>query len=193
MREELERTLALARTQPDPFDAALFMLIALPYLQAFVDGNKRTARLLTNLPLFEQNVRPLSFVDVEREDYLRATLCTYEFREPGPMKELFVHAYVRSCARYPEVLDVVPNPDPFRLEHRARIYEVVRDVVVEQDTSPRARIEAYASEAFEEVSAFAKFVAIVLTDLDALHEGNFMRYRISPAQFEAWSALESER
>lgn len=186
LREELERILALARACDDPFDASLLILITLPYLQAFLDSNKRTARLLANLPLFTCNVRPLSFVDVERGDYLRATLCAYEFRDPGPLRELFIHAYTRSCARYPEVLDIVPDPDPFRLAHRTEIYAIVRDVVSSPETHAQETVEERANTLFEDVNDRARFIAIVLTDLDALHEGNFMRYRITPTQFNAW-------
>lgn len=194
LREELERILALARACDDPFDASFLLLVTLPYLQAFLDGNKRTARLLANLPLFEHNVRPLSFVDVAREDYLRATLCVYEFRDVGPMRDLFLHAYTRSCARYPEVLDIVPDPDPFRLAHRDDIYAIVREVVSAPETTHgvEEEVEARARALFEDVHHRAKFVAIVLTDLDALHEGNFMRYRITPQKFNAWHLRRGE-
>lgn len=191
LREELERIFAFARAYDDPFDASFLLLIALPYLQAFLDGNKRTARLIANLPLFRHNVRPLSFVDIEREDYLRAMLCVYEFRDPGPMRELFMHAYERSCARYPEVRAIVPDPDPFRLMHRDKIYDVVREVVSMPDVRIESEVEAHAKDLFEDREERAKFIAIVLGDLDALHEGNFMRYRITPRQFEAWDARRS--
>ena len=186
IREEFERVLSLARALEDPFDASLFLLIALPYLQPFIDGNKRSARLLANAPLFAKNVRPLSFVDVDRGDYLRATLCTYEFRDPEPLKELFVHAYERSCARYPEVIEVLPDPDPFRLAHRAEIYDAARDVLLALQADPRPLLEDKARQRFEDIGDRAKFVAIVLADLDAIHDGNFMRYRVSPGQFQAY-------
>lgn len=34
-----------------------------------------------------------------------------------------------------------------------------------------------------------KFIETVETELLALHEGNFARYRISPSQFKTWQAL----
>jgi hypothetical protein len=36
---------------PDPFEASFFLLVHLPYLQPFVDANKRTSRLAANIPL----------------------------------------------------------------------------------------------------------------------------------------------
>lgn len=32
----------------------------------------------------------------------------------------------------------------------------------------------------------ARFVEVVETELSSLHEGNFARYRLRPAEFQAW-------
>lgn len=186
LTEEFERLLAFARAKQDPFERAFFLLVTLPYLQPFIDGNKRTGRLMANLPLFIANVRPLSFVDIERDDYLEATLCVYEFGELSPLRELFIFAYERSCARYPDVLEALPEPDEFRLEHRALVYEAVRQVVAELEPDRERAVEEFAAEHFESLPDRVRFGAMVLADLRSLHEGNYMRYRIRPAEFEEW-------
>jgi hypothetical protein len=47
----------------DPFERSLFSIVHLSYLQAFEDVNKRTARLVANIPMVKENLRPLSFLD----------------------------------------------------------------------------------------------------------------------------------
>jgi Fic family protein len=46
----------------DPFEQAFFAMVHLPYLQPFVDVNKRVSRLAANIPLIQHNLCPLSFV-----------------------------------------------------------------------------------------------------------------------------------
>lgn len=186
LSEDLELILAIARGLEDPFEQAFMMLTALPYLEPFTDGNKRTARLLANLPLMQANLRPLSFVDVDRQDYLRSILCLYEQRDLSPMRELFVWAYERSCERYPDVEEILVSPDPFRLRHRDLIYNTVHEIVVSLNREPEEEVEAIAARHFESAVERARFVSFILADLDALHEGNYMRYRIRPSEFGAW-------
>jgi Fic family protein len=192
LRQETERVLAYTRAKTDPFERALFLLVALPYLQPFIDGNKRTGRLMANLPLFLSNARPLSFVDVERGDYLEAMLCAYEFGALAPIRELFIFAYERSCQRYPDVLEEMPEPDSFRLEHRALIYDAVREVVASATTAPEERVDALAAATFSDLSARVRFTAMVLDDLRGLHDGNYLRYRIRPAEYAAWIEAHGE-
>jgi hypothetical protein len=40
------------------------VMVHLPYLQPFVDVNKRVSRLAANIPMIQRNLCPLSFVDV---------------------------------------------------------------------------------------------------------------------------------
>ena len=186
LSQEFERVLAYTRSKANPFERALYLLVALPYLQPFIDGNKRTSRLMANYPLFLSNTRPLSFVDVDRTDYLKAMLCAYEFNDISPLRELFIFAYERSCQRYPDILESMPQPDSFRLEHRALIYESVRDVVSSLPLNPTEMVEELASRRFKDLSDRVKFTAMVLDDLRGLHDGNYLRYRIRQSEYEAW-------
>lgn len=60
-----------------PFEQSLFLLAQLSYLQAFVDVNKRTARLVANVPFVKANLVPLAFRDVEVKDYMSAMIALY--------------------------------------------------------------------------------------------------------------------
>ena len=42
------------------------------------DVNKRTARLVANIPLIKRNLKPLSFIDVRQKDYVISLLGVHE-------------------------------------------------------------------------------------------------------------------
>jgi Fic family protein len=62
--ECFELTLRKASAIIDPFEQAFFGMVHLPYLQPFVNVNKRVSRLAANIPLIRKNLCPLSFIDV---------------------------------------------------------------------------------------------------------------------------------
>ena len=64
IEERFDTLLAKAEAIPDPIEQSFFVMVHLPYLQPFIDVNKRTSRLAANIPLIRANLCPLSFVDV---------------------------------------------------------------------------------------------------------------------------------
>jgi prophage maintenance system killer protein len=74
----------------DPFEQSLFLLVHISYLQAFIDVNKRTARLASIISLIRGDYVPQSFVEVEQRAYLSAAIAVYELNEVG-------HVYQRSA------------------------------------------------------------------------------------------------
>jgi len=149
--------------------------------------NKRVSRLAANIPLLKANLAPLSFVDVPREAYAEAVLGVYERNRIDLMKGLFIWAVERSSERYAAVRQTLGAPDPFRFRYREELREVVAELV-------RARIGR--GEVVARVKAWAKrlpasdreaFAAVVEAELGALTDGNYARYRLRPAEFDAWS------
>lgn len=191
LEEAFTVTLTRARRLDSPLRCCFFLLAFTAYLQPFIDGNERTARLACNIPLLHHNMRPLSFVDVPRDDYLRATLLMYERRDLTALRELFAWAYERSCARYPDVTSVLAPPDAFRQLHRDAIYELVARVVRAGVYPYEPFVEEHAEAAFSNEGDIVRFAGFVLADLEGLHEGNFLRYRIRPSEYDAWRALAS--
>jgi Fic family protein len=175
-----------AATIEDPFESAFFVLVQVPYLQPFVDVNKRVSRLAANIPFILGNYYPLSFLDTPRDEYLRAVLAVYELNETQPLAELFVAAYRRSAEKYAVIAQSLGEPDPLRMRFRGELKEVVAHVVrnlVPDDELvelPAALGLDIPSEAREE------FDRLVREELAALHEGNFARYRLRPSEFERW-------
>ena len=187
--ECFEQVLNKAAAIPDPFEQAFFALIHLPYLQPFLDVNKRVSRLAANLPLIRNNLCPLSFVDVPRQTYVDGLLGIYERNRVELLRDVFRWAYERSCARYSAVWQSLGEPDPFRLQHRGLIAQTIREVV-------QARMDKLAAAAYIHQRAAQglvtaqrpKFTEIVETDLLNLHEGNIARARLSGRDLRAWQA-----
>ena len=171
----------------DPFEQAFFAMVHLPYLQPFEDVNKRVSRLAANLPLIRRNLCPLSFVDVPERAYVDGMLGVYELNRIELLRDVFVWAYGRSCARYSAVRQSLGEPDLFRLHHRVLIADTVAAIV-------RGGMDKQAATAFirrraaEQVSqeSRARFVEVVETELMSLHDGNIARYRLRPSEYQGW-------
>ena len=175
----------------DPFEQCFFMLVHLPYLQPFEDVNKRVSRLSANIPLIRHNLRPLSFVDVSKEDYTAGLLGVYELNRTELLKDVFVWAYERSVEQYAVIRDSLGEPDEFRLQYRSEIKTVVGEVV--RNLVPaREVVEFVANWAKSNVPSAnqSKFIGVVEAELVGLHEGNYARYPITPSQYDMWASLD---
>ena len=78
IREAMHDTCDLINSKEDVFEKALLALVLLSYIQAFSDGNKRTARITSNAILIANGYCPLSFRSVDSIDYKKAMLIFYE-------------------------------------------------------------------------------------------------------------------
>lgn len=174
----------------NPFERAFFVMVHLPYLQPFEDVNKRVARLSANIPLIQHNLSPLSFIDVPERTYIDAILGVYELNQIDLLRDLFVWAYERSAARYSTVRQSLGEPDLFRLRYHALITEVISAIIQEKWDKKNADffIKKQALLNFTEKDR-ARFVEVVETEVNALHEGNIARYRIRLGDFQAWHKI----
>jgi hypothetical protein len=117
-------------------------------------------------------------------------LGVYELNRVDFLKDVFIWGYQRSASRYAAVRQSLGEPDPFRLRHRAALRALIGAIVREPMDKPAAaaciaqwtrdNIEAADRDNFRETAE---------TELLALHEGNFARYRIRPSEFEAWQRV----
>lgn len=89
-----------ANKAPSPLESAFYLFTRLPYLQAFNDCNKRTSRLIGNLPLLESGQYPISFMSFERESYNRSIVAFYELGDTLLFKDGFIRSYVNSALKF---------------------------------------------------------------------------------------------
>ena len=189
IEENFQLILEKAGAIEDPFEAAFFVMVQLPYLQAFEDVNKRVSRLAANIPMIRHNLCPLSFVDVEADDYVNALIGVYELNRIEYLRDVFVWAYARSCQRYNAVRQSLGEPDPFRLRYRGQIGDLVREVVQSNQKASQASawIRQQAATRIPEQDR-SRLVETVEEELLGLHEGNIARYRLRPAEFQRWKS-----
>lgn len=86
-----------------PVQAAMYLMTRIPYLQAFANGNKRTARLLANAPLLQAGIMPLSFADMDKADYIRAMSAFYELGDVTLIEQVFLRGYVKAIIRSSQI------------------------------------------------------------------------------------------
>ena len=181
----------LAKTEAisDPFEQSFFVSVQLPYLQPFLDVNKRVSRLAANIPFIKKNLSPLSFIEVSQDLYVDAMLAVYELNKTELARDMFVWAYERSARRYAAIKQSLAAPDQFRLRYREELRGAVFEVVQDKMTKSKASkfTETFALKNVPENDR-GRFIEAAETELVGLHEGNFARFRLRPSQFFAWKA-----
>ena len=172
----------------DAFEQAFFVMVHIPYLQPFEDVNKRVSRLAANIPFVRMNLCPLSFVDVPEHDYTEGTIGVYELNRVEYLRDVFVWAYQRSCARYSAVRQSLGEPDEFRLKHRSLIKKIVHNVV-QASMLKKKTVTFIRSHIPDTLSDDDQkhLMEIVETELSCLHEGNIARYQLKPSEYKNWT------
>lgn len=100
IREALEDTCQLINGKENVFEKALLILVLLSYIQAFTDGNKRTARISSNAVLIAWGYCPISFRTVDSVDYKKAMLMFYEQNNIAAFKKIFIEQYEFAVKNY---------------------------------------------------------------------------------------------
>ncbi len=100
IREALHDTCDLINGKENIFEKALLTLVLLSYIQAFSDGNKRTARITSNAILIANGYCPLSFRSVDSIDYKKAMLIFYEQNNLYAFKQIFKEQFEFAVREY---------------------------------------------------------------------------------------------
>lgn len=93
IKEALDKMCILVNLKENIFEKALLLLVLISYIQPFMDGNKRTARIVSNAVLMNYKHCPLSFRTVDSIDYKKAMLLFYEQNNISSFKEIFINQY----------------------------------------------------------------------------------------------------
>jgi Fic family protein len=93
IREALEDMCQLINSKGNVFEKALLALVLISYIQPFSDGNKRTARIISNAILINNQYCPISFRTVESLEYKKAMLVFYEQSNINPFKRVFMNQF----------------------------------------------------------------------------------------------------
>ena len=176
----------------DPFEQSFFSLVHLSYLQAFEDVNKRTSRLVANIPLIRHNLKPLSFIDVDQGDYVMSLLGVYELNDVGLLRDLYVWAYKRSAQRYTAIQQAMGEPNLFKLKYRSVIQDIIREIILggvagSQVVSTINHLIEKRNLSLQDSDELFKLIE---TEIISLHDGNIARFKIRPSEFEKWKNVQ---
>ena len=100
IREAMQAICDAINARENVFEKALLALLLISYIQPFMDGNKRTARLTSNAILIAFGYCPLSFRTVNSIDYKKAMLLFYEQNNLHAFKQIFISQYEFATGEY---------------------------------------------------------------------------------------------
>ena len=100
IKEVLQEMINLINKKNSFFEKVFLSLILISYIQAFEDGNKRTARMISNALLLAHNSVPLSYRIVDVKEYKKASLLFYEINNISYFKEIFIEQFEDAVNNY---------------------------------------------------------------------------------------------
>jgi Fic family protein len=100
IREAMQHLCNVVNTKESVFEKALLLLIIISYIQPFDDGNKRTARIVSNACLIHHGYCPISFRTVDSIHYKKAMLLFYEQNNISAFKSIFIDQFEFAVKTY---------------------------------------------------------------------------------------------
>ena len=100
IREAMDDMCAIINKADNIFEKALLTLVLISYIQPFSDGNKRTARIVSNAILINNNYCPLSFRTADSIEYKKAMLIFYEQNNISAVKNIFIDQFAFAVKTY---------------------------------------------------------------------------------------------
>lgn len=100
IKEALRDMCNLVNSRNSVFEKALLLLVLISYIQAFGDGNKRTARIISNAILINNGFCPISFRTVDSIEYKKAMLIFYEQNNILAFKKIFIDQFEFAVKTY---------------------------------------------------------------------------------------------
>jgi len=112
--DELNYLFKISDTIENPFNKALYIHNNLAYLQYFTDCNKRTARIMLNVVLKENN-KMIYIPDEESvKEYLKSIVNYYETGDYTLFKKYFINSYKKVIEMILEIGQSRENENNFR-------------------------------------------------------------------------------
>jgi Fic family protein len=180
IEEEFEILIEKAAAIHDPFEQSFFLLVHIPYLQAFDDVNQRTSRIAANVPLLKADLAPMSYLTMEDSAYIDGLIGIYELNNVSLLREVYRDAYLTSAENYRTLRAEIETPGKAALVYRDFVRRAVRRCVLEWKAFRPELIRAMSAEADIPEADREEVVQYIGNELPGLHEGNVIRYRLRP-------------
>lgn len=186
--ETLERVLEKCDRINDPFEQSFFALVHLAYLQPFADGNKRTSRLMANIPLLKADLCPISFLATPSRAYTSGLLGVYELNRVEMLRDVYVSSYEQSAHRLHQDKDRQVAPSVLELQYRGLIDDMVRDIILNAQDGSYIDAIRRNIDVFTELTTYQKREVLEVT-LEKARKSpvtTMRRYGVSPDEYIAW-------
>ena len=180
LEEEFDVTIEKASAITDPFEQSFFLLVHIPYLQAFADVNKRTSRISSNIPLLRADLAPMSFVTMDDRAYIDGLIGIYELHNVSLLREVYIEAYLASADDYKTLRAEVDTPEKAAIAYRDFVKEAVRASVLDYKAFDPDAVMAMAEARNVPEEDREEVVAYIGAQFNGLHEGNVIRYKLKP-------------
>ena len=190
LEDQLNTICQIGQQIEDAFEQSLFLLIHISYLQFFTDVNKRTSRLSANIPLIQHNLVPLSFNDINKDDYNSAMICVYELNNAKPLTDLYCFSYLRSCQYYNVTAETI-GYDEVRVRYRQYRREVIRNIIIYKLIGAALDnfIHTQANNVVPEIDR-QRFVMTVIEDLAEINLQRIVGIGVTAVQLNDWFKLK---
>jgi len=178
--EEFDILIEKAAAINDPFEQSFFLLVYIPYLQAFDDINKRTSRVASNIPLLKADLAPMSFLTMDDRAYIDGLIGIYELNNVSLLREVYIEAYMTSAENYRTLRAELETPEKAALVYRDFVRKAVRRSVIDWKAFRPELIMVMAAEADIPEADREEVINYIGNEFRGLHEGNVIRYRLRP-------------
>ena len=170
----------------DSFEASFFLLVATSYLQAFGDGNKRMGRLLSNIPLLEAGLPPLSFVNINRDGYILGLIDFYETSSTKLLADTISKNYALTAPHFEAAYFTQRIPRQIEITEGQRIAECIREII--NDGITFSDIAGRVDNVFWniEYASREEIAGVILEKLENLSPSHAVIYGLKDAEVARW-------
>ena len=191
LEEQLALVLEKARAIEDPFEQSIFLLALIPYLQPFIDVNKRVGRVAANIPLLKANVCPMSYRDMDKGRYVQGLLAFYELNRPDYLVRAYCDAYERGADRYIAIVERARHVTALDVQYLLEIRQCVADYISAlADAKELQTPDNFARVRFSHLDASVRdpLAQRVAEIVNSLHENNRVAWGVSAAVWRRYAA-----
>lgn len=100
VEDAVNKIVEAVNQEKNPAAKALFAIALISYTQPFVDGNKRTSRIIANALLLANGWCPMSLRSMDETAYKKAILLFYEQNSLDYLKQLFINQFEFAVENY---------------------------------------------------------------------------------------------
>ncbi|GEM_PF-769638 len=183
IRESVDAMLTAVSEEPEPFNQSLMLMTGVAYVQAFADCNKRTGRVIANLPLLQASLAPLSFITVDKEAYTRGLLAYYELGNGNPIAKTYINAYPASADAYRTSTQYKPKSGQqmaVEIRYQGFVRERLKEIILGATDRNAPLPESIPAEDRVVV------VEMIRSQMDTLHPGRAAPLGVSSSDIEVY-------